>query len=100
MYAYPSLYEGFGFPVLEAQACGVPVLTSTVSSLPEVAGDAAWLVEPTDVDAITEGLHRLLTDEGLRARLIACGYRNVQRFSWAQAARRVLSVLEDVGGSA
>lgn len=99
VYAYPSLHEGFGFPVLEAQACGVPVLTSTVSSLPEVAGDAAWLVEPTDVGAIANGLYRLLTDEELRARLIVCGYRNLQRFSWARAARQVLNVLEEVGGS-
>ncbi|MCS7219935.1 MAG: glycosyltransferase family 1 protein [Anaerolineae bacterium] len=100
VYAYPSLHEGFGFPVLEAQACGVPVLTSTVSSLPEVAGDAAWLVEPIDVDAIADGLHRLLTDEWLRAQLITRGYRNVQRFSWAQTARQVLNVLEEVGGAA
>jgi glycosyltransferase involved in cell wall biosynthesis len=99
VYAYPSLYEGFGFPVLEAQACGVPVLTSMGSSLPEVAGEAAWLVDPTDVDAIADGLYRLLTDKELRARLVACGYRNVLRFSWDQAARQVLSVLEDVGES-
>ncbi len=97
VYAYPSLYEGFGFPVLEAQACGVPVLTSAASSLPEVAGDAAWLVDPTDVEAIAAGLHRLLTDQTLRAALIERGYANVRRFSWARAARQVLDVLEQVG---
>jgi len=98
-FAYPSLYEGFGFPVLEAQTCGVPVLTSSISSLPEVAGDAAWLVDPTSVDAIADGLCRLLTDESLRASLIARGYANVRRFSWGRAAREVLDVLEQVGGS-
>jgi glycosyltransferase involved in cell wall biosynthesis len=100
VFAHPSLYEGFGFPVLEAQACGVPVLTSSVSSLPEVAGDAARLVDPTDVDAIADGLRRLLTDDGLRADLIARGYANLRRFSWERAAREVLGVLEHVGGSA
>ena len=97
VYAYPSLYEGFGFPVLEAQACGVPVLASNASSLPEVAGDAAWLVDPLDVEAIADGLHRLLVDRALREALIARGYANVRRFSWERAARQVLEVLEQVG---
>ncbi|MCD6291779.1 MAG: glycosyltransferase family 4 protein [Anaerolineae bacterium] len=100
VYAYPSLYEGFGFPVLEAQACGVPVLTSSVSSLPEVAGDAALLVDPTDVRAIEDGLYRLLTDQKTREALVAKGYVNVQRFSWDRAARKVLDVLERMGGTA
>jgi glycosyltransferase involved in cell wall biosynthesis len=97
-FAFPSLYEGFGFPVLEAQTCGVPVLTSSVTSLPEVAGDAAWLVDPSDVDAIADGLRRLIADADLRARLVALGYANSERFSWPRAARETMAVLEQVGG--
>ncbi len=97
IFAYPSLYEGFGFPVLEAQACGVPVLTSTVSSLPEVAGDAAWLVDPEDEEAIAAGLRRLLSDPDLRQDLIRRGRDNVRRFSWERTARQVLDLLERVG---
>lgn len=96
-FAFPSLYEGFGFPILEAQACGVPVLASNVSSLPEVAGDAALLVDPSDVDAMAEGLCRLVVDETLRGALVARGYANVERFSWARAAREVLEILESAG---
>ena len=95
-YVFPSLYEGFGIPVLEAQACGVPVMTSNNSSLPEVAGDAALLVDPSDVDAIAEAMLRLATDETLRAELVERGYRNVKRFSWEKCARETLDVLESV----
>jgi glycosyltransferase involved in cell wall biosynthesis len=93
---YPSLYEGFGLPVLEAMSCGTPVLTSNVSSLPEVAGHAALLVDPLDVDAIAEGMSRLIADEDLRHTLVEEGYQQIQRFSWAGAAREVLEVLESV----
>jgi glycosyltransferase involved in cell wall biosynthesis len=93
---YPSLYEGFGFPILEAMACGTPVLTSNVSSLPEVAGDAALLVDPLDVDAIAEGMSRLITDDELRVTLVEKGYAQFRKFSWANAAREVLQVLEAV----
>jgi glycosyltransferase involved in cell wall biosynthesis len=96
-YVFPSLYEGFGMPVLEAQACGVPVMTSNNSSLPEVAGDAALLVDPTDVDAIADAILRLATDEALRARLVERGFENVKRFSWEKCARETLEVLESVG---
>jgi glycosyltransferase involved in cell wall biosynthesis len=85
--AYPSLYEGFGLPVLEAQACGTAVLTSNVSSLPEAAGDAALLIEPTDVEAIAEGLNRLLADESLRQDLRWRGLRHAAQFSWLRSAR-------------
>lgn len=96
-FVFPSLYEGFGFPVLEAMACGVPVVCSNASSLPEVAGDAALLVDPTDVEAWAQALHRVLTDASLRQRLIACGARQVTRFSWERCARQVREVLEAVG---
>ena len=96
-YAFASLYEGFGLPVLEAQACGVPVMTSNNSSLPEVAGDAALLVDPQDVDAIAAAMRRLLTDDALREVLIRRGFENVKRFSWEKCARETLAVLEAVG---
>ncbi|MGQ9491521.1 MAG: glycosyltransferase family 4 protein [Anaerolineae bacterium] len=96
-FVYPSLYEGFGIPVLEAGACGVPVITSNTSSLPEVAGDAAILVDPHDVDAIAEAMYRVLTDEALRAELARRGLENVKRFSWEKCARETLAVLEQVG---
>lgn len=93
LFAFPSLYEGFGLPVLEAQSHGVPVVTANNSSLPEVAGDAALLVDPTDVDAIADAMLRLSQDEVLRQRLVTAGYANVKRFSWEKAARETLAVL-------
>jgi glycosyltransferase involved in cell wall biosynthesis len=96
-FVYPSLYEGFGIPVLEAGACGVPVITSNTSSLPEVAGDAALLVDPYDVDAIADAMYRLVTDEALRAELTRRGAENVKRFSWEKCARETLAVLEQAG---
>ena len=95
-FAFPSLYEGFGLPILEAQIVGVPVMTAKGSSLPEVAGDAAIYVDPTDVDAIAQAMLRLSQDETLRQELIAAGQRNVQRFSWEKAAAETLAVLEEV----
>jgi glycosyltransferase involved in cell wall biosynthesis len=92
-FCYVSLYEGFGLPVLEAQARGVPVMAANNSSLPEVAGDAALLVDPLDVDAIADAMLRLSSDEDLRQKLIAAGYINVARFSWEKAARETLAVL-------
>jgi glycosyltransferase involved in cell wall biosynthesis len=94
-FTFPSLYEGFGLPILEAQQVGVPVMTATASSLPEVAGDAALYVNPTDVEAIAQAMLRLSQDEALRQELIAAGHRNVQRFSWEKAAAETLAVLEE-----
>lgn len=96
-FAFPSLYEGFGFPVLEAQACGAPVLAANTTSLPEVAGDGALLVDPLDTDAIAAGLLRLAGEPALRDRLRAAGFSNLRRFSWKRCARETLAVLEAVG---
>ena len=93
--AYPSIYEGFGFPVLEAFAAGVPVLTSNVSSLVEVAGEAAVLVDPTDVDAIAAALTELVADEDLRAVLSAAGVARASRFTWEATARATAAVLRE-----
>jgi glycosyltransferase involved in cell wall biosynthesis len=90
--AFPSLYEGFGLPVLEAMACGTPVLTSNVSSLPEIANDAALLIDPQDVSAIAEGLWRLLTDADLVADLRRKGLARAAEFSWQRAAKQTLDV--------
>lgn len=94
-FAFPSLYEGFGLPVIEAQSIGVPVMTAKGSSLPEVAGDAALYVDPTDVESIAQAMLRISQDETLRQQLIAAGHRNVQRFSWEKAASETLAVLEE-----
>jgi len=93
--AYPSIYEGFGFPVLEAFAAGVPVLTSNVSSLVEVAGEAAVLVDPADVDAIAAALSELVADEDLRAVLSAAGVARASRFTWEATARATAAVLRE-----
>jgi glycosyltransferase involved in cell wall biosynthesis len=87
LFVYPSLYEGFGIPVLEAMSCGAPTLTSAVSSMPEVAGDAAELVDPTDTRALTEALAGLIADPERRAVLRTRGLRRAALFSWDQTAR-------------
>jgi glycosyltransferase involved in cell wall biosynthesis len=90
-FVFPSLNEGFGLPVLEAMGRGVPVVTSSVSSLPEVAGDAALLVDPTSVDEIAHATTRVLTEPALRERLIADGRRRTEAFTWAKAAEGTLA---------
>ena len=96
VFAYPSLYEGFGLPVLEAMSAGAPVVTSNVSSLPEVAGDAALLVDPTDVDAIGAALTRLLSDPALADDLRVRGRTRAASFSWERAARETLALLRSI----
>lgn len=90
--AYPSLYEGFGFPILESMACGTPVLTANVSSMPEVAGDAAVMVNPYEVASIEDGLRRLLTDSTLRDTLKVRGLARASGFTWAKAARELRDI--------
>ena len=91
-FAYPSLYEGFGMPVTEAQACGTPVLTSTTSSLPEAAGQAALFVNPVEVDEIASGLGRLLGDDALRGELRDRGLAHAREFRWARTAKQTADV--------
>jgi len=92
LFVFPSFYEGFGLPVLEAMACGVPVVCSGVSSLPEVAGDAALLVDPEDEDGLRWAMERALEDEGLRREMTARGRARAAQFTWERAARQLLGV--------
>jgi glycosyltransferase involved in cell wall biosynthesis len=94
--AYPSLYEGFGLPPLEAMASGSPVVTSYSSSIPEVVGDAAIMINPLDVSQLADALVRGLTDEELRATLIKRGYEQVAKFNWYRVARGTLAVYYEV----
>ena len=95
VFAYPSLYEGFGLPVLEAMACGTPVVCSNASSLPEVAGDAALLVDPTDVDALARALDQALNDQPLRQAMRIRGQSQAARFTWSAAARTLLDAYHE-----
>ena len=92
MLLMPSLYEGFGLPLLEAMACGAPVITSNVSSLPEVAGDAAILIDPTDSAALRDAIIAVETEPNMREQLVEKGYRQAKRFTWRRSATQLLSV--------
>lgn len=93
---YPSLYEGFGFPPLEAMSLGVPVLAGRSSSVPEVTGNAACLVDPMSIDDIARGLSKILYDTGFRQSLIELGYEQTKKFSWAKAAAEYISLYKEV----
>jgi glycosyltransferase involved in cell wall biosynthesis len=96
VFVFPSLYEGFGLPPLEAMAHGTPVVASNTSALPEVVGDAALMVNPENVFEISRALQRVLTDQSLRERMKAAGVKQAQRFSWEASVRRMLAVYEQV----
>jgi glycosyltransferase involved in cell wall biosynthesis len=99
-FLFPSLYEGFGMPVLEAMACGTPVLASSVTSLPEVAGDAALMVDPLDAGSIAHGMLRLMEEPGLRDGYIRKGLERVKEFTWERTARETLAVYRKTLGLA
>jgi len=89
VFVFPSLYEGFGLPPLEAMACGTPVLTSRISSLPEVVGDGALLIDPYSEEEIAGGIARILDDEDLRRRLVERGLERAASFSWQRSVRQI-----------
>jgi glycosyltransferase involved in cell wall biosynthesis len=100
VFVFPSLYEGFGLPPLEAMACGTPVVTSNLSSMPEVTGDAAVLVDPYDVDSIVDGMERVLRDPALSAQLRAKGIARAREFSWERSVARTHELYREVAGAA
>jgi glycosyltransferase involved in cell wall biosynthesis len=99
IFVFPSLYEGFGLPPLEAMAHGTPVLTSNTTSIPEVVGNAAVLVNAENVFEIMRAMLRVLLDQSLRDRLKARGYEQAKKFSWDESASKILGVYEEVAGS-
>ena len=96
IFVYPSLYEGFGLPPLEAMACATPVITSNVSALPEVVGDAAVQVDPLDVDALAAAIERVWDDDELQAALRERGLERSRQFTWEATARQTLEVYRTV----
>lgn len=96
LFLFPSLYEGFGFPLLEAMACGVPIITANSSSLPEVAGEATLQLSPHDQQSWTTSIHQLLQDKARRTKMVADGFRQVRQFSWQKAARQLLALYQTI----
>lgn len=99
LFVFPSLYEGFGLPVLEAMKHGCPVLTSNISSLPEAGGDAAIYCDPENSKDIAEKIEKIIKDSSLRKEMIEKGYKHIKNFSWEKAAKQTLAVLEEVGNN-
>ena len=96
LFVYPSFYEGFGLPPLEAMACGTPVITSNVTSLPEVVGDGGILVDPSDTDAIRQKIDLVLSDRGLRDELVERGFKRVKLFNWYSTAQRTFEIYKHI----
>jgi len=96
VYVYPSLYEGFGLPILEAQACGCPVITSNKSSLPEVGGHSVVYINPLKTEEMSKAIEKVVSNKKLRENLIKKGYKNIKRFSWDKTAKEVLDLIKNV----
>jgi glycosyltransferase involved in cell wall biosynthesis len=96
VFVYPSFYEGFGMPVVEAMACGTPVIATNVASLPEIAGNACILVNPDSVESLAEGIYSCLTSPSLMESLSQAGLRRSKEFTWENSARKTLKVFEEV----
>ena len=96
LFAFPSLYEGFGIPPLEAMSLGCPVVCANAASLPEVVGDAAELIEPMEVDSIAEGMLHVLADEPYRTKLIQRGYVRAKKFNWDDSANKLTQICREV----
>jgi len=96
LFVFPSLYEGFGIPLLEAMACGTPILASNVSSIPEVVGDAALLFDPYNVNEMANAIDRAINDKDLRQKLVQRGFERIKKYSWENSAKEILGVFEEV----
>ena len=96
LFVLPSFYEGFGMPILEAQAVGCPVITSNVSSMPEVAGQGALLIKPKNIEEISKAMYKVISDKEFKKDLIAKGYQNIKKFSWQKCAQETLKILEEI----
>ena len=96
LFVFPSLSEGFGLPILEAMSCGVPVITSNYGAMAEVAGNAALLVNPYNIDEIAEAMYKVLTDQKLKEDLIKKGLERAKQFSWEKTAKETLEVYKEV----
>ena len=94
LFVFPALYEGFGLPPLEAMACGCPVIVSNVASLPEVCGDAAYYVDPYNIESIAEGMQKVLADESLQQSMREKGLKRAKLFSWEKSAKEYVRVFE------
>lgn len=92
----PSFYEGFGLPILQSQACGIPVITSNISSMPEVAGKGAILVDPYSVENIIKGIRKVTVNYELRTKLTKLGFDNIKRFSWQKSAEETFKIYQKI----